>query len=169
MRRVRERHPSRALRRISLDPRLLPQLRARPKVWVKHKSFSLGEHKKNLEFLTLFRAGARCYLDAYAPRLAFDPRALRVAIHLRRGDVDGSFRRFVYDENVTRALDWIGDVARSVAPALAVDVHLFTSIGSRPWKYTPRFWTSADLPARQRRGARLRVWGRMELVVAAMA
>ena len=86
------------------------------------------------------------------PAAAVDPRALRVAIHLRRSDVDGSFRRFVHDENVTRALDWIGDVARSVAPALAVDVHIFTSIGSRPWKYTRRFWTSADFDVFRRRG-----------------
>ena len=80
-----------------------------------------------------------------------------LAIHLRRGDVDASFRRFVHDENVTRALDWIGDVARSVAPALAVDVHIFTSIGSRPWKYTRRFWTSADFDVFRRRGVSVHI------------
>ena len=126
---------------------------------MKRKSSCFGH--PSTEFLALFRAGARCYLDAYAPRLAFDPRALRVAIHLRRGDVDGSFRRFVHDENVTRALDWIGDVARSVAPALAVDVHIFTSTiaDERRYrsKYTRRFWTSADFDVFRRRGVSVHI------------
>ena len=84
-----------------------------------------------------------------------------MAIHLRRGDVDASFRRFVHDENVTRALDWIGDVARSVAPALAVDVHIFTSTiaDERRYrsKYTRRFWTSADFDVFRRRGVSVHI------------
>ena len=143
-----------------VDPCLLPRLRGRPKVYMKRKSSCFGH--RSTEFLTLFRAGARCYLDAYAPRLAFDPRALRVAIHLRRGDVDGSFRRFVHDENVTRALDWIGDVARSVAPALAVDVHIFTSTIADERRYRTvhgerRFWTSADFDVFRRRGVSVHI------------
>jgi len=85
-----------------------------------------------------------------------------VAIHLRRGDVDGSFRRFVHDENVTRALDWIGDVARSVAPALAVDVHIFTSTIADERRYRTvhgerRFWTSADFDVFRRRGVSVHI------------
>ena len=85
-----------------------------------------------------------------------------MAIHLRRGDVDGSFRRFVHDENVTRALDWIGDVARSVAPALAVDVHIFTSTIADERRYRTvhgerRFWTSADFDVFRRRGVSVHI------------
>ena len=80
-----------------------------------------------------------CHKSARVTRPASpSTRRARVAIHLRRGR-RRSFRRFVHDENVTRALDWIGDVARSVAP--------------RPW--TPTFHVdhrdSTTVPYRTRR------------------
>lgn len=114
-------------------------------------------------FLAKLRAGARCYLDAYAPRLAFSSRALRVAVHLRRGDVDAKTRGgFVTDDTVLRALAWIENVTRSVAPAaLAVDRHVFTSTIANEAlfrkKYTRRFWTSADFDVYRHRGVRVHI------------
>ena len=52
-------------------------------------------------------------------------------------------------------------LARSVAPALAVDVHIFTSTiaDERRYrsKYTRRFWTSADFDVFRRRGVSVHI------------
>jgi hypothetical protein len=42
-------------------------------------------------FLERLRAGARCFIDSREPRITFRPHAVRVAMHLRRGDVDPQY------------------------------------------------------------------------------
>jgi hypothetical protein len=78
-------------------------------------------------FLEQLRAGSRCFVDSYASRLAFRLHGVRVALHLRRGDVDEHTQTESRWVSNTCALEVLAWTRRVLANHTFVDIHLFSS------------------------------------------
>ena len=133
-----------AVKGLNVTPAANATARGREHVYVKDKHVPSGGGPG---FVTALRAGARCFLDAYAARLVFRPKRLRVALHLRRGDIDEHTQtsiRWVTAECVTRTLGAI----RALAPS--ADFHVFSSVAIYPRR---KVWVSKDFDPIRRWGA----------------
>ena len=133
-----------AVKGLNATPAANATARGREHVYVKDKHVPSGGGPG---FVTALRAGARCFLDAYAARLVFRPKRLRVALHLRRGDIDEHTQtsiRWVTAECVTRTLGAI----RALAPS--ADFHVFSSVAIYPRR---NVWVSKDFDPIRRWGA----------------
>ena len=133
-----------AVKGLNATPAANATARGREHVYVKDKHVPSGGGPG---FVTALRAGARCFLDAYAARLVFRPKRLRVALHLRRGDIDEHTQtsiRWVTAECVTRTLGAIRELAPSA------DFHVFSSVAIYPRR---KVWVSKDFDPIRRWGA----------------